>query len=152
MTDTNRPTVEALIARLEESAGFDGPGYPVQRDLKNGAADVLGALLTERDDMTRGAQSWKDESDRNAELLLAARAQIAEALAECNASPNYTEIVRIRAILSRGAQDAAEPWTDPEPFTNGIHRSAQDQRIITPGWRRDPRTREQYDAEGGNRG
>ena len=44
MTDTSRPTVEALIARLND---------PTSREFNREAAEVLGALLTERDDLDR---------------------------------------------------------------------------------------------------
>jgi hypothetical protein len=47
-----------------------------------------------------------------------------------------------------------EPWTDPKPWVNTDgHRFADRStaRDWAPFWRHDPRSREQYDAEEGNR-
>jgi len=133
MTDTSRPTVEALIARLLSE---DGDWTPRE------AAEVLGALLTERDrsawavrfmdenfpcdggcnandgpaeECSRDGRSPRDLWEIIGRVMAerdAARAQIAEA-DRLLVGMFYADAYK---VLTRGAQDAASVWSGHRGF------------------------------------
>ena len=62
--------------------------------------------------------------------------------------------IMLSAILSRGAREAAEPWTDPAPYLNAKTGDRYAYRDAWPSMVNltlKPRTRSQYDAEEGKR-
>ncbi len=119
MIDTSRPTVEALIA----DAGIladpkDRSSRAEMQSMIRRSAEVLGALLTERDVLIEAALDHRATASRALQRDHDSRAQIAEARerlggyilqeSQDGGAPD-PDVVAADDALSRGVQEATEP-------------------------------------------
>lgn len=135
MTDTSRPTVEALIARLRANAA---------------ALDATTAMRTTVEHLREAADALEAQSAE----LAALNAWIDEArdvwAGSWQFGLGFDDRLVLDRILSRGVQPAPEPWTDPAPYLNAKTGDRYAYRDAWPSMVNltlKPRTRSQYDAE-----
>ena len=164
MTDTSRPTVEALIARLRANAAALDATTAMRTTVEHlrEAADALEAqsaelaALNARIDEAAELRvsAYHDSECRYEQERDAALATITEArdvwAGSWQFGLGFDDRLVLDRILSRGVQPAPEPWTDPAPYLNAKTGDRYAYRDAWPSMVNltlKPRTRSQYDAE-----